>query len=123
VRGVPCAGSREAHTFLNKLGVGGRLQQSLVARYGGATEAHLREDPYSALFPIGGLSFRRAPLLPPAAHTPRIAACIPLHCSPTLEQVRKASVGRYCRPPQSFFTVYRSLREILTLQRSPQSWF
>lgn len=60
--GVP--GSREAHTFLKKLGVGGRLQQSLVARYGGATEARLREDPYSALFPISGLSFRRAPLLP-----------------------------------------------------------
>ena len=43
------------------LGVGGKLQQSLVARYGAATEAQLRADPYAALFPIASMSFRCRP--------------------------------------------------------------
>ena len=48
--------------------MGGKLQQSLVARYGAHTEARLREDPYSALFPISGVSFRCARRsLPPSS--------------------------------------------------------
>ncbi len=55
------AGSRDAHKFLQVLGVGGKLQQSLVAHYGAATEARLRADPYAALFPIASMSFRCGP--------------------------------------------------------------
>ncbi len=57
------AGTRDARAFLKKLGVGGKLAQTLVERYGLHTEACLRKDPYSALFSIPGVSFRcRSPL-------------------------------------------------------------
>lgn len=53
-------GNREARDFLRKLGVGGKLAQTLVERYGVLTEARLCQDPYSALFSIPGVSFRHA---------------------------------------------------------------
>ncbi len=61
------SGNREARDFLRKLGVGGKLAQTLVDRYGVHTEARLRQDPYSSLFSIPGVSFRHA--LPPFAPT------------------------------------------------------
>lgn len=57
-RVVCLAGTRDARAFLKKLGVGGKLAQTLVERYGVHTEACLRKDPYSALFSIPGVSFR-----------------------------------------------------------------
>lgn len=55
---VCLAGTRDARAFLKKLGVGGKLAQTLVERYGVHTEGCLRKDPYSALFSIPGVSFR-----------------------------------------------------------------
>jgi hypothetical protein len=52
------AGIRQARDFLRKLGVGGRLAQTLVERYGVHTEARMRQDPYAALFSVPSVSFR-----------------------------------------------------------------
>ncbi|CAL8469331.1 g8872 [Coccomyxa elongata] len=62
--------ARDARAFLKKLGVGGKLAQTLVDRYGVQTEARLRQDPYSTLFSIPGVSFRAAEDLARAVEAP-----------------------------------------------------
>ncbi|BDA44925.1 probable recBCD enzyme subunit RecD at C-terminar half [Coccomyxa sp. Obi] len=63
-------GTRDARAFLKKLGVGGKLAQTLVDRYGVQTETRLRQDPYSTLFSIPGVSFRAAEDLARAVEAP-----------------------------------------------------
>lgn len=69
------AGTRDARAFLKKLGVGGKLAQTLVDRYGVQTETRLRQDPYSTLFSIPGVSFRYSSPAAPLSFSLKVYRC------------------------------------------------
>ena len=49
---------REMRQFVKTLGLTGRLAQMLVERHGKYTEARLKQDPYSCLHGMPGVTFR-----------------------------------------------------------------
>ena len=51
---------REMRQFVKTLGLTGRLAQMLVERHGKYTEARLKQDPYSCLHGMPGVTFRYA---------------------------------------------------------------
>ena len=53
---------REMRQFVKTLGLTGRLAQMLVERHGKYTEARLKQDPYSCLHGMPGVTFRYAGL-------------------------------------------------------------